>query len=102
MSNPYRGEVRVVVDGTARQARLSLGALVTLEETLGEQSLLDLVKRFEDGQCRARDILVLLAAGLGMTPADLAEAEIEGGPVAAAKAAAELLRRCFEMPGSSA
>ena len=52
----------------------------------------------------ARDVLALLVAGLRGggwrgTAADLLTVEIGGGPVGAAKAAAELLARAFAVPG---
>ena len=100
MTNPYRGEVALVVDGERRVMRLSLGALASLEQSLGEDSLTALVERFEQGAFRARDILALLSAGLGMTVEQVAAAEIEGGPVAAARAAARLLLVTFELPGT--
>ena len=36
--------------------------------------------------------------GCELTPTDLAQGEIEGGPMAAARAAAELLARAFVVP----
>lgn len=98
MTNPYRGEVALTVDGTRRTLRLTLGRLASLEAALGTESLLALVERFEGGSFSAADLLALLAAGLGETPEALAAAEIEGGPVAAAKAAARLLAVTFEVP----
>ncbi len=100
MVNPYRGEVRLVLDGRAHVMRLTLGALAELEERLGAGSLVALVERFEQGRFSARDLLALLAAGLrgGGWQGDeeaLARADIEGGPGAAARAAAQLLARAF-------
>jgi hypothetical protein len=103
MENPWRGEVTLVVDGQAQVMRLTLGALAALEAELETGSLVALVERFESGQFAARDVLALLRAGLsGGGAADVAaglhEAEIAGGPVAAARAAAELLARAFHIP----
>jgi hypothetical protein len=100
MSNPYRGEVALVLDGRAHVLRLTLGALAELEEALETGSLLDLVERFETGQFSARDLLALLAAGLrggaqGVDLPDLQHADIEGGPVEAARIAARLLAVSF-------
>lgn len=63
-------------------------------------SLMALVQRFETGGFSTRDVLALLCAGLRgggvvMDPDVLASAEIEGGPMRAAQAAAELLARAF-------
>lgn len=92
-----------MIDGTARDMKLTLGALAELEAELGETSLMALMQRFENGAFSARDMLALLAAGLRgggheISPGDLARAEIEGGPMAAARAAAALLARAFMLP----
>lgn len=106
MANPFAGEVEVVLDGERRLAKLTLGVLAELEADLGEASLLDLVRRFESGAVSSRDVLALLVAGLrgggwNGTAADLRTVEIGGGPVAAARIAAELLARAFTVPGSA-
>lgn len=102
MANPMRGEVAITLDGQPHVARLTLGALAELEEALGSQSLLDLVGRFEQGGFKTRDVLAVLLAGLrggGWQGAadDLLTAQFEGGPMAAARAAAELLARAFRL-----
>ncbi len=98
--NPFAGEVSVVLDGTAHVAKLTLGALAELEASLGDDSLLAMVERFEGGRFSARDVLGLLVAGLRGggwrgTAADLLAVEVGGGPLAAAEAAAQLLARAF-------
>lgn len=100
--NPYRGEVELVLDGTRHVMRLTLGALAELEEALGTDSLLALVERFESGAFSTSDLIALLLAGLrgGGLPIDrtaLMAGTIEGGPVAAAKAGALLLKRAFSV-----
>jgi hypothetical protein len=103
MANPWAGEVAVVIDGERRVLKLTLGALAELEAGLAAGSLVDLVERFEAGGFSTRDVLALIVAGLrgggwqGST-GDLIAAEIEGGPLAAARAAAELLARAFMLP----
>lgn len=103
MANPWTGEVALVIDGQPRVMKLTLGALAELEAALDEGSLVALVQRFEGGAFSTRDVLALLAAGLkgggnAISAAELAGAEIEGGPMAAARAAAELLARAFVLP----
>lgn len=98
MGNPYRGEVTLVIDGEAQVMRLSLGALAELEVALGESSLVALVERFEGGSFSAGDLMALLSAGLGWPREQLAQAQIEGGPMAAARAAARLLSTTFSIP----
>jgi Phage tail tube protein, GTA-gp10 len=106
MANPWAGEVAIVLDGERHLAKLTLGALAELEETLVTGSLLDLVQRFEEQRFSTRDVLALIVAGLRGggwqgTAADLLRVEIGGGPVGAARAAAELLARAFSLPGET-
>ncbi|MHA6325475.1 gene transfer agent family protein [Roseivivax sp. CAU 1753] len=105
MENPWRGEVEIVIDGEARIMRLTLGALAELEARLQADSLVALVERFEAGRFASRDVLALIVAGLrgggwDVRPEALAHADIAGGPVAAARAAAMLLARAFAAPGA--
>jgi hypothetical protein len=100
MENRWRGEVVLVVDDQHHHMKLTLGALAELEEELTEPSLMALVQRFETGGFSTRDVLALLCAGMRgggiqIDPDTLAQAEIEGGPMRAAQAAAELLARAF-------
>jgi len=103
MENPWAGEVSLVVDGTPRVLKLTLGALAELEASMGADSLVALAERFETGRYSTRDVLSLVVAGLrgggwrGRT-GDLLSAEIAGGPVAAARAAGLLLVRAFQAP----
>lgn len=104
MSNPWRGEVALEIDGQRHVMRLTLGALAELEAALGDDTLVALAQRFEEGRCSTRDVLALIVAGLRGggwegEARDLLRAEIEGGPMVAARAAAELLARAFMLPG---
>ena len=103
MGNPWRGDVALVIDGQPHVMRLTLGALAELEAGLETGSLIDLVQRFEAGGFSTRDVLALIVAGLRGggwqgRASDLLAAEIEGGPMAAARAAAELLARALMLP----
>jgi hypothetical protein len=100
MANPWRGEVRLVIDGQAHVMRLTLGALAELEAGMKADSLVDLVARFESQTCSSRDVLALIVAGLRGggwcgTAEDLLSADIEGGPLGATQAAVALLTRAF-------
>ncbi len=104
MTNPWAGEVAVWLDGQRHVAKLTLGALAELEAALEVGSLMELIERFEGQRFSTRDVLALIVAGLRGggwqgTAADLRTVEIGGGPVAAARAAAELLARAFTMSG---
>ncbi|MDF1801573.1 gene transfer agent family protein [Thalassovita sp.] len=107
MANPWAGEVALVMNGERRVLKLTLGALAELEAALKTETLVALVERFEGGGFSSRDVLLLLAAGLrgggwqGQTE-ELAQADIEGGPMVAARVAAELLARAFTVPGETA
>lgn len=103
MANPWAGEVALTLNGERRLCKLTLGALAELEAALEADSLLELVARFEAGRFRARDVLAVVVAGLRGggwcgSAAELAGAEIAGGPVEAARVAAELLMRAFAIP----
>ncbi|MGB3314880.1 MAG: gene transfer agent family protein [Albidovulum sp.] len=103
MANPWTGEVAVTLDGERHVAKLTLGALAELEVGLGTGTLIELVERFEAGRFSTRDVLMLIVAGLRGggwkgTAGDLLNVEIGGGPVSAARVAAELLARAFTVP----
>ncbi|WP_010137998.1 gene transfer agent family protein [Oceanicola sp. S124] len=103
MANPHAGEVALVLDGRRHVMKLTLGALAELEAMLESGSLLELVERFEGGGYSTRDVVALIVAGLrgggwqGRAE-DLLNVEIEGGPMLAARKAAELLARAFTVP----
>lgn len=103
MTNPHAGEVALVIDGQTHVLRLTLGALAELETALGEDTILALVERFEQGRISSRDVLALIVAGLrgggwqGQA-SDLMRAEIAGGLPGAARVAGELLARAFTPP----
>ncbi|MGQ0565946.1 MAG: gene transfer agent family protein [Gemmobacter sp.] len=104
MANPWAGEVAIWLDGKRHVGRLTLGALAELEAALEVGTLVDLVERFEAGRFSTRDVLALLVAGLrgggwSGTAADLRSVEVGGGPMEAARAAAEMLARAFALPG---
>jgi hypothetical protein len=99
MANPWTGEVAIWLDGQRHVAKLTLGALAELEEALKTETLLDLVQRFEERRFSTRD--VLRGGGWQGQASDLLRVEIGGGPVEAARAAAELLARAFALPGES-
>jgi hypothetical protein len=103
MANPWAGEVSVVIDGQSHCCKLTLGSMAELESGLGEGSIVDLIRRFEGADFSSADVLAVVVAGLRGggwqgTATDLMTAEIAGGPVAAAKAAALMLARAFAPP----
>lgn len=102
MANPLTGEVEVMLDGQVLTAKLTLGALAELEADLGAVSLIEVIRRFEAGQFSSRDVLAVVVAGLrgggwrGRAE-DLLSVEIGGGAAGAARAAAALLARAFQV-----
>ncbi|ETX16167.1 gene transfer agent protein [Roseivivax halodurans JCM 10272] len=103
MVNPWRGDVEIVLDGERHLMRLTLGALAELELALGADNLIALAERFEGAAFTSRDVLAVIVAGLrgggwSGSSAELMHVQIEGGPLAAARAAADLLARAFMMP----
>lgn len=103
LANPLAGEVSLMIDGAAHRCKLTLGTLAALEASLEAGSLIDLIRRFEAGQFSGADVLAVIIAGLRGggwegAEADLLRADIAGGPVAAAQAAALMLARAFTPP----
>lgn len=102
MTNPWRGEVALTIDGRAYDLRLTLGALAELEAALESGSLVEMVERFESGAYSSRDVLAILRAGLKGGRAepmpDLDHGVVDGGPMRAAQVAAQLLVRAFALP----
>ena len=103
MENPWAGEVALTLNGDARICKLTLGALAELETALKTETLIDLVERFEAQKFSTRDVLAVVVAGLRGggwkgSVADLLEADISGGPLEAARVAAQLLVRAFALP----
>ena len=103
MVNPLAGEVAIRIDGAPQVCKLTLGALAELEAGLEEPSLVSLVERFEAGRYSSRDVMAVIVAGLrgggwSGSAADLMSADIEGGAIGAARAAATLLTRAFATP----
>ena len=100
MANAQRGEIAAIIDGEERVLCLTLGALAELEARLGGGDLMGLGERFASGRVSARDLIVILGAGLrgggnAVTDDDLARMAVEGGLRGAAEAAARLLRATF-------
>lgn len=105
MANPWTGEVSLTLDGERHICKLTLGTLAELEDTLGTGTIVELAQRFEESRYSTRDVLALIVAGLrgggwNGTAADLRTVEIAGGPVEAARVAAQLLTRAFSVPGA--
>ena len=100
MANAQRGEIAAIIDGEEKVLCLTLGALAEFEARLGGGDLMGLGERFASGRVSARDLIVILGAGLrgggnAVTDDDLARMAVEGGLRGAAEVAARLLRATF-------
>ena len=100
MVNRHRGEVAIELNGHMRSMRLTLGALAALEDALGARSLVEVAEAFESGTFKARDLLLLIWAGLNgggweVSFEEVGDAEISGGPIEAARLGGRLLALTF-------
>lgn len=100
MANPWRGEVDLRADSAVHTLRLTLGALASLEATLGAESLVELAERIERGGLRSRDVIAILAAGFrgaghSVSEDEVAAMAIEGGAAEAMRVAVALMTAAF-------
>ena len=100
MANSQRGEINAVIDGESLTLCLTLGALAELEARLQADDLVGLSERFENGRLSARDLVVILGAGLrgggnAISDDELARMNIEGGLRGAAEIVIRLLQVTF-------
>ncbi len=103
VANPLQGQVALTLNGKRHVLKLTLGALAELEASMQLDTLVALVERFEVGKFSSSDVLRLVVAGLrggGWRGGydDILTAEIEGGPLEAARVGAELIQRAFSTP----
>ena len=64
MANQHRGEIDAELDGKPFRLVLTLGALAELESAFGDEDMLALATRFENGRLSARDAVRIIGAGL--------------------------------------
>jgi len=103
IANPYQGHVSLTLNGERHVLKLTLGALAELETALEADSLVALVERMEAGGFSSSDVLRLVVAGLrggGWSGGydEILTADIRGGPLEAARVAAELVAAAFTVP----
>lgn len=100
MPNRRRGEIAAELDGRSRRLCLTLGALAELEAALGAGDLSALAARFSAGRLSARDLIVLIGAGLRGAGESVSDEEVAAmhapdGAAGFARIAAELLVATF-------
>jgi len=111
MANKHRGEINAHLDGRDWTLCLTLGALAELEDAFKADDLTNLTQRFATGRLSARDMQIIIFAGLKggghtLEKPDVLEMQAEGGAVGYAKIVSELLSVTFgstsAMPDSGA
>lgn len=100
MANKYRGEISADIGGRKRCLVLTLGALAELESAFGAEDLVALAERFGSGRLKARDLILVIAAGLRgagevVSDDDVARMPVDGGAEIYVRIAADLLAATF-------
>lgn len=103
--NRKRGEIVANLGGKDRCLCLTLGALARLESAFAVSDLAALGERFSSGRLSARDLMVIIHAGLEggghtFTLGDVAEMQAEGGIAGYAAIVSDLLAATFGEAGT--
>ncbi len=98
--NRRRGEISANLGGKDRCLCLTLGALAKLESAFEATDLQALAERFSSGRLSARDLIVIIHAGLEggghvFDLEDVAEMQVDGGIAGYAGIVTELLAATF-------
>lgn len=100
MANRYRGEIEARLDGRTYRLCLTLGALAELEAAFGDEDMLALATRFENGRISARDCVRIIGAGLRGGGHDVGDEAVgvmrtDGGAAGFVAIVAQLLNATF-------
>lgn len=100
MVNKHRGEISARLDGRDWTLCLTLGALAELEEAFQTEDLTKLTERFSKGHLSARDMHMVIYAGLkggghALEKTDVMNMQADGGAIGFAKIVVELLTATF-------
>ena len=100
MVNAHRGEIAVDLDGKSWTLCLTLGALAELEHAYGDEDLLAIAERFENGRISATDAVRVIGAGLRgagheLTDQQVAAMRVDGGAAGYVDIVARLLKATF-------
>ena len=106
MVNPIRGEISVLLDGKPWTLCLTLGALASLEESLGAENLFDLSQKFASGNLSSSELLKIIHAGLlggghEISQSEVGQMRVEGSISGYVEIAAKLLSATFTPVGSN-
>jgi Phage tail tube protein, GTA-gp10 len=110
MANRHRGEIAADLGGKTYTLCLTLGALAELEHAYGDQDLIAIAERFENGRVGAADAIKIIGAGLRGGGSDLSNEEVadlqaNGGAAGYLDIVARLLTATFvgeEKPSGNA
>jgi hypothetical protein len=100
MPNHHRGEIEAEIGGARRTLVLTLGALAELEAVFGADDLVALAERFGSGRLKARDLALVIGAGLrgageAVSDEEVARMAVAGGAAGYVRIAADLLNATF-------
>ena len=100
MANRRRGEVGADLDGIRYRLVLTLGALAELEAAFGEEDMVALASRFDNGRLKARDCVRIIGAGLRgagytVSDTDVANMQAENGAAGFVAIVADILAATF-------
>lgn len=100
MTNRHRGEIEARLDNKPYRLCLTLGALAELETAFGDDDMLALATRFENGRLSARDAVRIIGAGLRGAGYEIDDEavgamKVEGGAAGFVDIVARLLRVTF-------
>lgn len=100
MANKHRGEIEAKLDGKTFRLCLTLGALAELETAFGDEDMLALATRFENGRLSSRDCVRIIGAGLRGGGCDISDEAVgamkaDGGVAGFVDIVARLLRETF-------
>ncbi|MEP3049674.1 MAG: gene transfer agent family protein [Roseibium sp.] len=103
MPNRIRGEISAQLDGRRWTLVLTLGALAELENAFDCKSLSELLARFSADTLSAKDMVVILGAGLRGAGHDVSDDQVAmmqatGGVAGFAAVTADLLSAAFGDP----
>jgi hypothetical protein len=101
MVNARRGEISATLNGKDWRLCLTLGALAELETAFGVSDLVALGDRFATGRLSAKDMIAIIAAGLGgagnsVSTDDVSMMHADGGIAGFADIVAQLLIATFD------
>ena len=104
MANRHRGEIETEIGGVRRKLVLTLGALAELEDAFGAEDIVALTERFGAGRLKARDLMLIIGAGLRgagetVTDDEVAAMAVDGGAHGYVRIAAELIQATFGEAG---